>query len=249
MNLLFIASELPSIFSENLSPFNIERIAALQHWEKIHIKVVCPIRLTPPEDLVFHFPPRFSSIRQWYLARKCSPSKMQYGSIEITYLKWHGLPKRYFWSFEGRIMFYQLNKSLVKIVKEFCPDIIQVSWLNPEGAAGCLLSHELHIPCVVQSIGSDVNHYLRLSPGRRFLIKDLEKASVLLFVSQELKSIANGFGLSHINQQVIYDGVDIEVFKPVFKLQSDTTKIIVTVANLLPVKNLSLLLKAFAKLS
>ena len=109
------------------------------------MKAVSPIRLIPPEALIFRFPPELSQLMQWYKARKDAPAHMQYEDLHITYLKWHGLPRRLFWGIEGRIMYFQLRKSLAKIVDDFRPDVIHVPWLNPEGVAGCLLGEKYSI--------------------------------------------------------------------------------------------------------
>lgn len=247
MRVLYFASMLPTTFEKLSAPWNIGRMASIQMWENAEVKAVCPVRLTPPEAMVFRFPPDFKAVKQWHDTRKNSPDHMQYGDFDITYLKWYGPPKRFFWGVEGRIMYRQLRKSLTEIVKEFKPDVIHVPWLNPEGVAGCLLGHEFNIPCVVQSIGADINYYLRRSPGRSIVIKDLQKAAALIYVCDALRQNAIRYGLTHKNQQVVYDGVDIEFFKPAPELRSKDKKTIVTVADMIPRKNLGLLLNAFAR--
>lgn len=249
MKILWIASLLPNTFSRVVAPWNVKNIQALRLWGKVEVRAVCPIRLTPPEALLFQFPPDLSKVRQWYKARQNTPANMQYEDINITYLKWYGLPKRLFWGVEGRIMYFQLSKSLEKIIDDFRPDVIHVPWLNPEGVAGCLLGERYSIPCVVHAQGSDVNHYLRKYPGRRIFIRDIQKASVVSFVSQALKDTATNLGLAHRNQPVVYNGVDIDTFKPATELHSNKFKTIVTITKMNPVKNLDLLLHAFNRLS
>jgi teichuronic acid biosynthesis glycosyltransferase TuaC len=248
IRVLFLASMLPNSFEKLSAPWNIRAITALQYWEKATVKAICPIRLTPPETLVFRFPPDFDEIKQWHNIRYSAPEHLQYENIDITYLKWYGLPSRYFWSIDGHNMYLQLRKSLANIVKEFRPDVIHVPWLNPEGVAGCLLGQEFNIPCVVHSIGADINFYLRHSIGRDLVIKDLQKAAALLTNCQELKNTAIRLGLTHRNQRVVYFGVDVDVFKPTLKLRSRTIKTIVSVANLIPRKNIGLLLNAYKQL-
>ena len=93
MKILWLASMLPTTFSKVVAPWNVKNVEALRLWGEAVVKAVCPIRLTPPEDLIFKFPPNINNINQWYKARQSSPDKMQYENINITYLKWNGLPK------------------------------------------------------------------------------------------------------------------------------------------------------------
>ena len=96
-------------------------------------------------------------------------------------------------------------------------------------------------PCVVQAQGGDVNYYLRQYPRRKTLIRDIQKAAALSFVSQALKDMAANLGLVHENWPVIYNGVDIDIFKPSPKVRSKKSKTIVTITKMNPVKNLGLL--------
>jgi teichuronic acid biosynthesis glycosyltransferase TuaC len=249
MKILWLASLLPNPFSRVAAPWNVENIHALGLLGKAEVKAVCPIRLTPPEAVVFQFPPDISKLKQWYKTRQSVPANMQYENIDITYLKWYGLPRRFFWGIEGRIMYFQLRKSLARIIEDFHPDVIHVPWLNPEGVAVCLLGERYSIPCVVQAQGSDINHYLRRYPGRKILIRDIQKADALVYVSQALKNTAASLGLVHRNARVIYNGVDIETFKPAIGSRSNGFKSIVTITKMNHVKNLGLLLNAFSRLS
>ncbi len=248
MKILWLASLLPNVFSRVVAPWNITNIQALRLWGGAEVKAVCPLRTMPPEALMFRIPPNISKIKQLHKTWQNAPDTMQYEDINITYLKWRGLPKRLFWGVEGRVMYFQLYKSLAKIVEDFRPDVIHVPWLNPEGVAGCLLGERYSIPCVVQAQGSDVNHYLRQYPGRKKFIGDIQKATALSFVSQALENAATNLGLTHRNQKVIYNGVDIDIFKPSKELRSNKLKTIVTITKMNPVKNLGLLLNGFSRL-
>jgi teichuronic acid biosynthesis glycosyltransferase TuaC len=248
MKILWLSSLLPNIFSKVVAPWNITNIQALRLWGGAEVKAVCPLRTMPPEELMIRLPPDISRVKQLYKTWQSAPANMQYENINITYLKWYGLPKRLFWGVEGRIMYVQLRKSLAKIIEDFRPDVIHVPWLNPEGVAGCLLGERYSIPCVVQAQGSDVNHYLRRYPDRKIFIRDIQKAAAVSFVSQALKDTAISLGLKHRNQPVIYNGIDVDTFKPATELRSKKIKTIVTIAKMNPVKNLDLLIKAFSRL-
>jgi len=249
MKILWLASLLPNTFSRVMAPWNVKNIESLRLWGKAEVKAVCPILLTPPAALVFRFPPDVSKIHQWCRERQSVPAYMQYENINISYLKWYGLPKRLFWGIEGRVMFLQLRKSLEKIVEAFHPDVIHAPWLNPDGVAGCLLGEKKSIPCVVQAQGSDVNHYFRQYPGQKIVIHDIQKAAALSFVSQALKNSAENLGLTHTNLPIIYNGIDIDTFKPAPKSHPNKYKTIITITKMRPVKNLELLLNAFSRLS
>jgi glycosyltransferase involved in cell wall biosynthesis len=248
LKILWLGSMLPRPFAKFSTPWNIERIKGMEKWSGAEVMTVCPIRLTPPEVLIFQFPPKPKEIRQWIKLRKDVPLKANYHGVDITYLQWHGLPKKFFWGVEGRFMYLQLRKFLAKIVNDFRPDVIHSPWLNPEGVAGCLLGQEFSIPCVVQAQGSDVNYYLKHYPMRKAFIKDIQKSAALLYVCHSLKNNAENLGLKHPNQGVVYNGVDIDAFTiPIDNNKNPDKKTIVTVADLYPVKNHKLLINAFSR--
>lgn len=239
---------LPTDFNWLAGPWNVRSMKALQKWGQVKVRAICPIGLTPPEEIIGHFPPDAVAIWKWLQVRLSAATVGQIETIHVSYPKWFWLPKRLFWRYEGRQMYYQLRRYFSNVVKEFRPDVIHAPWLNPEGVAACLLGADHKIPCVVQGIGNDVNYYPYRYPGREVVIQDLQQASVLLFNCQSTRRVASSAGFRHKNEAVIYHGVDVEIFTPDPAYQKGAKQKIVTVANMIPRKNHQLLLEAFVRL-
>lgn len=248
MRALWIASMLPTQFNWLGGPWNLRSLVALRDYAGMEVRAVCPVGLTPPAELAGRFPPDLKAYREWLRLRRATTGDAVLDGVTVSYLQWHWLPKRFFWRYEGRMLHGQLRRELDRIVREFRPDVIHAPWLHPEGTAACLLGAEHGIPVVAQGIGNDANHYLHVYGGRKGVIRDLQRAAVLLFNCQSTRRMAAQAGLDHPRVEVIYHGVDVDKFTLPETPVRNPVKRIITVAQLIPRKNHQLLLRAYARL-
>lgn len=248
MRALWIASMLPTKFNWLGGPWNLRSLVALRDHAGMEVRAVCPVGMTPSTELAVRFPPDLKAYREWLKLRRETRGNVELDGVAISYLHWRWLPKRLFWRYEGRLLHAQLRRELGRIVREFRPDVIHAPWLHPEGTAACLLGAEHGVPVVAQGIGNDANHYLHAYGGRELVIRDLQKASVLLFNCQSTRRMAAQAGLDHPRVEVIYHGVDVDKFTLPERPVRHPVRRIITVAQLIPRKNHQLLLRAYARL-
>ena len=149
----------------------------------------------------------------------------------------------------------RLQSILTAVRKDYAFDVILCSWLYPDAAAVARLADQFHFPYVAIAQGSDVHQYLDVTARRQRIVATVNRSSATVARSRELARLLSGAGADSGKIQVIYNGVETDVFNPGDKQAarealglSATAKLILYVGNLLHVKNPGLALESLAKL-
>lgn len=248
MRALWIASMLPTSFNWLAGPWNIRSLLALRDYEGLEVRAVCPVGLTPPGKYFTRVPPDIAEARKWLEQRRAAAAAGEIEGVPVTYPRWAWLPKKLFWGYEGRLMYYELRRHLAGVIRSYKPDVIHAPWLNPESVCAALCGLEHKIPSVAQGVGNDANYYPGAFPGRQRVAKDLRLASTLLFNCDSTRRMAASYGIEHPDTRIIYHGVDIDRFCPPTRREERPERTIITVAQLIPRKNHQLLLRAYTRL-
>ena len=102
-------------------------------------------------------------------------------------------------------------RHLLPMVKKFAPDRILSYWIYPEGYAAVLLGEKLGVPVVVGSRGFDLSRIR--DPFVYFLTKRaMQRSSLVLTVSEELRRRALRFGIPPERVRTIHNGCDRRLF-------------------------------------
>lgn len=125
-------------------------------------------------------------------------------------------------------------------------DIIHLHWCWPVGLVVSELAKERKIPYVFTFHGSDINITLQNSSIRPALLKIMEDASSVEFVSNALLNTAIKYGYTGKNAVVIYNGIDTEIYKR--KRYNKTKKCVGFVGNLISVKGADRLPEIYLKI-
>jgi len=138
----------------------------------------------------------------------------------------------------------------------FRPDCFLLSWAYPDAVAGVMLANRLGIPAVIKVHGSDINLH-HAYPLRAAQIRwAMRRARAVISVSQALANKLIALGVDSEKIQVIYNGIDREIFHPLDVGQvrdelglNATRKRILFVGNLKAQKGCLDLLQAFADIA
>lgn len=127
---------------------------------------------------------------------------------------------------------FKFTKKSVKI-KNY--DLIHCHWAHPTGTGILKFAELLKLPLVLTCHGSDINVLLEKKNIRKTIIKTLQKATIVEFVSNALREKARSYGYNCSNSVVVPNGIDPIMHLNNLKQERDT-KIIGFVGNLIEIK-------------
>jgi teichuronic acid biosynthesis glycosyltransferase TuaC len=122
------------------------------------------------------------------------------------------VPRYAKWS-DGLLYAASLLPFLTWLRRRFPFDLIDAHFAYPDGLAAALLGRIFRVPVIITLRGSIVRlrHYPLHRPQIRWALR---RAARVLAVSQSLKQVAVGLGVSPEHIRVIPNGVDADVFVP-----------------------------------
>lgn len=113
-----------------------------------------------------------------------------------------------------RIMACVLRDQVRKLREQFAFDVVLCSWIFPDSCAIAELARELDFPFVAIAQGSDVHQYLQMPARRNIITRLLPRASAVITRSGELARLLAEAGLPGERLHPIYNGVDLDLFRP-----------------------------------
>ncbi len=156
-----------------------------------------------------------------------------------------------------RAIAYFLVSSLLirKLRRQFSFDLIHVHMAGPAGFAAALLGIILRKPVIITAHGSDIHSFPKHFFLKHIVLFTLKRATQIVAVSQSLKDSMSKMVRPRSEPLVIRNGANHDVFFPMDKTVARGTlnlphdkKIVLFVGNLLPVKGIDVLLRAFANI-
>lgn len=135
--------------------------------------------------------------------------------------RWNGLPvsyPRYFFTPRiGRVayalwMYCSIRGTVMRVAREYRPDVLLVTWAYPDAVAGAALARRLELPWVAKVHGSDVNVSAMVPALRRQIRWALRQASCTFAVSEPLKQRLIEIGVPARAIRVQHNGIDPDRF-------------------------------------
>jgi len=213
------------------------------------IRVISPIPFSP---LIFQNNPK----RKGYAE---TPLFDLIENIPIYYPRYLRFPGKWFHCLSCYSMYLGIRKITKKIIEDFKPNILHVHTATPMGPVGLFLKKKFNIPLICSLRGSDINTYphynwltLRQTKGV------ISKTDQLITVSKALKKEVEKIAIPKHKIQVIYNGCDLEKFRPKQTLRIITRKklnipensdVLIFVGGLKKEKGVNELIESFISLS
>jgi glycosyltransferase involved in cell wall biosynthesis len=94
-------------------------------------------------------------------------------------------------------------------------DLLDAHYFYPDGVAAAILGARLGLPVVITARGTDLNLIPRHALPRRMIQWAARKAAGLVTVCQALKDTLVELGVESSKIEVLRNGVDLELFRPV----------------------------------
>ncbi|HYF48069.1 MAG TPA: glycosyltransferase [Planctomycetota bacterium] len=242
LRVLAVSSIFPNSVQPNRGIFN---GCGLEQLSKIAaVRVVSPVKWFPGLG--------WASASERLLSK--IPREDNWRGIQVTYprffrtpgfgRRWHG------WFYR-----HSLEKHIEQVVNEFKPDVLLAIWAHPDGVAMQQIGERLRIPVVIKCMGSDIHQLLKEGARGEQIIASMNKCARVITVSQGLRKMLIDRGLPPGHIDVVYNGVDRKVFRPIPRTEARRKlklpvhgKLILCVANLLSIKRHCDLLDAFRML-
>jgi len=235
MKVLVFTTLFPNETNDNLGVFIRERIKYLGKF--CDIKVIAPV----PWSSVF------LPFRRYRLIARIKNKEIIDG-IEVFHPRYFITPKLGM-IFYGFFMFFSLFHFIKKIDRTFCFDVIDAHYVFPDGFAAVCCAKCLKKTVILSARGTDINVFPKLKGIKRQIVWALSNADKIISVSQNLKEIMIGFGISADKIIVLGNGVDADKFKQIARADArkqlnieDEKKLLLSVANLKETKGFQYLI-------
>ncbi|HEY1173783.1 MAG TPA: glycosyltransferase [Verrucomicrobiae bacterium] len=157
--------------------------------------------------------------------------------------------------FNDRLYAGRLRSCISEVRQTYKFDAVLCSWLYPDACAVSHLAGEMGFSYAAVAQGSDVHQYISMPSRRTRIVKAVNRSVRTIARSQELARLLLEAGAIKEKLQVIYNGVEGDIFKPGDRSEArrilglpESGKLILYVGNLLPVKNPGLALAGLQRL-
>jgi teichuronic acid biosynthesis glycosyltransferase TuaC len=249
MDLIVLSNMYPNRYSPLSGNFIEEQIKSLNYLliDNLNIIVISPIPWSP----------RFLWFKKrWREYGQTEKHAVREG-IKVYYPRYFIIPGKFFSIFHGFSIYLSVKSLIKKLLKKNRNlTILHTHTIIPGGLAGTLLKQKFNIPHICTIHGSDIN----IAPFQNrfsFLLTkySLRKCDHIIVVSNKLKERTLSISNKINSISVIYNGADPKKFKylskDIAKQRLGLTineKIILYIGNLISIKGVNNLIKAFEKL-
>lgn len=247
MKLIVLSTNYPKNLFAHQGTFIAEQVKAIKKQISGDITVISPV---PWSIRILWF------IKKWRKYGQIERENIQ-EEVKVYYPRYFIIPGKFFLPFRGFFIYLSTRLIIKKLLRtNKSKTILHSHSVLPEGLTGTLLKLEFNIPHLCTIHGSDINIYPYRDKVSYWLTKYvLKNCDYIVAVSCKLKEKAQLIveGLSNI--LVIYNGADNKKFRPIPKELSmqklginERNKVIMFIGNLIPIKGVDNLIKAFYNL-
>ena len=209
---------------------------------KVESKVVAPVPWFPLRD------PRYGE----YAVHAAAPHEEHRHGIQILHPRYPTLPKIGM-TLAPFFLARAVRPVIERILRGYAFDLIDAHYFYPDGVAAILLGTHFDKPVVITARGSDVNLIPRYRLPRAMIRWAARRAAGMITVAHALKDKLVELGAPAGRIEVLRNGVDLHLFRPVDRegwrrrLGFRRTTLL-SVGNLLPVKGHDLSIRALQHL-
>lgn len=184
-----------------------------------------------------------------YAVHARAPSAEIRSGIEVLHPRFPAVPK-----VGMTVSPFLLSRAVAPTVRRLLEgrafDLIDAHYFYPDGVAAVMLGRRLHRPVVVTARGTDINLIAQYGLPRRMIQWAAHHAAGVVTVSRALKNALVALGVPAHRVQVLRNGVDVDLFRPLDQKNSIAAerKTLLSVGNLLEFKGHGMVIQALAGL-
>ena len=229
--------------------FNLSRARALKN-AGYDVVVIAPVSLNPHME---YFVPslKIKGLIKYYKTLLSIPKIEFSEGIKVFHPKWIKAPNKIFSKYHANVLHFFVGGKINKIIKDFRPNLIISTWLNPFGVYSKYINKKSKITYFAIAEGSDVLIDLNRFGGRETIEKAInENCELVIAVSDMMKKqMQQKTNLKNV--KLIRNGYDGELFftEEINTLEKDAALRILHIGGFYYVKGQDVLLKALSYLN
>lgn len=183
-----------------------------------------------------------------YAVHATAPREEQRHGIRVLHPRYLVLPKIGM-SLAPLLLAQSVKPVIERVLAQFPFDLIDAHYFYPDGVAAVLLGRHFGKPVVISALGSDVNLIPRYRLPRQMILWAAQHAAGMIAVASALKDRLVALGVPAGRVEVLRNGVDLQLFRPVDRedwrrrLRFRRTTLL-SVGNLVPLKGHDLAIRA-----
>ena len=166
--------------------------------------VVAPVPWFPSRH------PRFGT----YAVHASAPREEQRHGIRVLHPRYLVLPKIGM-SLAPFLLAQSVKPVIERVLIQFPFDLIDAHYFYPDGVAAVLLGKRFGKPVVISALGTDVNLIPRYRLPRQMILWAAKHAAGMITVARALKDRLVALGVPAGRIEVLRNGVDLQLFRPV----------------------------------
>ncbi|MFT7461710.1 MAG: teichuronic acid biosynthesis glycosyltransferase TuaC [Pseudohongiellaceae bacterium] len=207
MKLLVFTSLFPNAVEPHHGVFVANRLALWRERHGGQAEVVAPVPLAPPLG-----PNRWTRYR-------AIPDKEVHRGITVHHPRYLS-PPGFGDGWRASLMAAGVRSRLLSVAESFQPDVFDVHYAYPDGAAAAMLRPRLsqalgrRLPMVITCRGTDLNLLPNIPAVRRRIVTALNEADHVICVAQALADVAVDLGVPREQVSALRNGVDTRAFSP-----------------------------------
>jgi len=238
MKILTFSTLYPNAARPSHGIFVETRLRHLLESGTVESKVVAPVPWFPSRN------PRFGE----YAVHAGAPREEQRHGIQVLHPRYLVLPK-IGTSLAPFLLAQSVKPVLERVLTQYRFDLIDAHYLYPDGVAAILLGRRFGKPVVITARGTDVNLIPRYRLPRAMIRWAARHAAGMITVARALKDELVGLGVPAERIDVLRNGVDLQLFRPVEReekrrLLGFGRTTLLSVGNLVPLKGHDLAIRA-----
>lgn len=205
MRLLTFTSLYPNAAQPGHGPFVEVRLRKLMESGEVDSRVVAPVPWFPSVHTRFGRYGEFAQVprsEQRYGIKVLHPRYLTLPGLGVHIAPWS-------MAMAGRAALLRTQKSGYDF------EAIDAHYFYPDGVAAAMLGRWFQRPVVITARGTDINLLPQYTGPRRMILEAARKVAAIITVSQALKDELVRLGVASEKVEVLRNGVDSHLFRPV----------------------------------
>jgi glycosyltransferase involved in cell wall biosynthesis len=188
--------------------------------------------------------PRFGD----YAVHARAPHEAQRHGIRIVHPRFVAVPKIGM-TLAPFLLAHSVLPAMRRVLADYRFDLIDAHYFYPDGVAAVMLGRRLGKPVVISALGTDVNLFPRYRLPREMIRWAARHAAGIITVARALKDRLVELGVPAERIEVLRNGVDLHLFRPIDREVWRTRlgfrrTTLLSVGNLIPIKGHDLAIRA-----